>query len=84
MLQVLQLEGLSCEVFLQEKSRSGRGPATAPFVLSFLSQDFEDFVTQLDEIMVLKSKCIQSLRNQLHLYLACHRLSEAPERTVVS
>ncbi|XP_039731475.1 kinesin-like protein KIF24 isoform X2 [Pteropus medius] len=46
--------------------------------------DFEDFVTQLDEIMVLKSKCIQSLRNQLQLYLACHRLSEAPERTVVS
>ncbi|KAM5258198.1 kinesin-like protein KIF24 isoform 1-T2 [Hipposideros larvatus] len=46
--------------------------------------DFEDFVTQLDEIMVLKSKCIQSLRNQLQLYLACHRLSEVPERTVVS
>ncbi|KAK1334374.1 hypothetical protein QTO34_005378 [Cnephaeus nilssonii] len=46
--------------------------------------DFEDFVTQLDEIMVLKSKCIQSLRNQLQLYLTCHRLSEAPERTVVS
>ncbi|XP_054439214.1 kinesin-like protein KIF24 [Pteronotus mesoamericanus] len=46
--------------------------------------DFEDFVTQLDEIMVLKSKCIQSLRNQLQLYLACHRLSEAPEKTVVS
>lgn len=57
---------------------------TTPFVLYFLSQDFEDFVTQLDEIMVLKSKCIQSLRNQLQLYLACHRLSEAPERTVVS
>lgn len=57
---------------------------TAPFVLYFLSQDFEDFVTQLDEIMVLKSKCIQSLRNQLQLYLACHRLSEAPDRTVVS
>ncbi|XP_045051072.2 kinesin-like protein KIF24 isoform X2 [Desmodus rotundus] len=46
--------------------------------------DFEDFVTQLDEIMVLKSKCIQSLRNQLQLYLACHGLSEAPEKTVVS
>ncbi|XP_066223879.1 kinesin-like protein KIF24 [Saccopteryx leptura] len=46
--------------------------------------DFDDFVTQLDEIMVLKSKCIQSLRNQLQLYLAYHRLSEAPERTVVS
>ncbi|XP_036116187.1 kinesin-like protein KIF24 [Molossus molossus] len=46
--------------------------------------DFEDFVTQLDEIMVMKTKCIQSLRNQLQLYLACHRLSEAPERTAVS
>ncbi|KAF6124987.1 kinesin family member 24 [Phyllostomus discolor] len=46
--------------------------------------DFEDFVTQLDEIMALKSKCIQSLRNQLQLYLACHGLSEAPEKTVVS
>nr|XP_020822645.1 kinesin-like protein KIF24 isoform X2 [Phascolarctos cinereus] len=32
---------------------------------------FEDFVTQLDEIMILKSKCIQSLRGQLQLYLAC-------------
>ncbi|KAM9206826.1 kinesin-like protein KIF24 [Dugong dugon] len=48
------------------------------------SDDFEDFVTQLDEIMALKSKCIQSLRNQLQLYLACHRPAAAPERTVVS
>ncbi|XP_026944761.1 kinesin-like protein KIF24 isoform X3 [Sagmatias obliquidens] len=46
--------------------------------------DFEDFVTQLDEIMALKSKCIQSLRSQLQLYLACHRPAAAPERTVVS
>uniref|UniRef100_A0A9L0IY69 Kinesin family member 24 n=1 Tax=Equus asinus TaxID=9793 RepID=A0A9L0IY69_EQUAS len=46
--------------------------------------DFEDFVTQLDEIMALKSKCIQSLRSQLQLYLACHRLAVAPEKTVVS
>ncbi|XP_049752995.1 kinesin-like protein KIF24 isoform X2 [Elephas maximus indicus] len=45
--------------------------------------DFEDFVTRLDEIMALKSKCIQSLRSQLQLYLACHRLAAA-ERTVVS
>uniref|UniRef100_A0A8C5KGH9 Kinesin-like protein KIF24 n=1 Tax=Jaculus jaculus TaxID=51337 RepID=A0A8C5KGH9_JACJA len=37
------------------------------------SNDFEDFVTQLDEIMALKSKCIQSLRSQLQLYLTCHR-----------
>ncbi|KAB1252129.1 Kinesin-like protein KIF24 [Camelus dromedarius] len=46
--------------------------------------DFEDFVTQLDEIMALKSKCIQSLRSQLHLYLACHRPAVAPARTAVS
>ncbi|XP_012511419.1 PREDICTED: kinesin-like protein KIF24 [Propithecus coquereli] len=48
------------------------------------SNDFEDFVTQLDEIMVLKSKCIQSLRSQLQLYLTRHRPAAAPERTVVS
>ncbi|ELW70266.1 Kinesin-like protein KIF24 [Tupaia chinensis] len=48
------------------------------------SNDFEDFVTQLDEIMALKSKCIQSLRSQLQLYLTCHRPAAAPERTVVS
>ncbi|XP_006898568.1 PREDICTED: kinesin-like protein KIF24 [Elephantulus edwardii] len=46
--------------------------------------DFEDFVTQLDEIMALKSKCIQSLRSQLQLYLACHRPAAASERTAVS
>ncbi|XP_037350225.1 kinesin-like protein KIF24 [Talpa occidentalis] len=46
--------------------------------------DFEDFVTQLDEIMALKSKCIQSLRSELQLYLACHKPASAPERTVVS
>uniref|UniRef100_A0A8C3WZ42 Kinesin-like protein KIF24 n=1 Tax=Catagonus wagneri TaxID=51154 RepID=A0A8C3WZ42_9CETA len=46
--------------------------------------DFDDFVTQLDEIMALKSKCIQSLRSQLQLYLACHRPAAAPERTAVS
>ncbi|KAG8505887.1 Kinesin-like protein KIF24 [Galemys pyrenaicus] len=46
--------------------------------------DFEDFVTQLDEIMALKSKCIQSLRSQLQLYLACHKPASAPERTAVS
>uniref|UniRef100_A0A8C8ZW33 Kinesin family member 24 n=1 Tax=Prolemur simus TaxID=1328070 RepID=A0A8C8ZW33_PROSS len=49
-----------------------------------VSNDFEDFVTQLDEIMVLKSKCIQNLRCQLQLYLTRHRLAAAPERTVVS
>uniref|UniRef100_A0A8C9UX14 Kinesin family member 24 n=1 Tax=Spermophilus dauricus TaxID=99837 RepID=A0A8C9UX14_SPEDA len=48
------------------------------------SNDFEDFVTQLDEIMALKSKCIQSLRSQLQLYLTYHRPAVAPERTVVS
>ncbi|XP_069865048.1 kinesin-like protein KIF24 [Dipodomys merriami] len=48
------------------------------------SNDFEDFVTQLDEIMALKSKCIQSLRSQLQLYLTCHKPAAAPERTMVS
>uniref|UniRef100_Q6NWW5-2 Isoform 2 of Kinesin-like protein KIF24 n=1 Tax=Mus musculus TaxID=10090 RepID=Q6NWW5-2 len=48
------------------------------------SNDFEDFVTQLDEIMALKSRCIQSLRSQLQLYLTSHRPAAAPERTVVS
>ncbi|XP_028634946.1 kinesin-like protein KIF24 [Grammomys surdaster] len=48
------------------------------------SNDFKDFVTQLDEIMALKSKCIQSLRSQLQLYLTIHRPAAAPERTVVS
>ncbi|KAL6060757.1 hypothetical protein STEG23_024685, partial [Scotinomys teguina] len=48
------------------------------------SNDFEDFVTQLDEIMALKSRCIQSLRNQLQLCLTCHKPAAAPKRTVVS
>uniref|UniRef100_A0A8C9H5U4 Kinesin family member 24 n=1 Tax=Piliocolobus tephrosceles TaxID=591936 RepID=A0A8C9H5U4_9PRIM len=48
------------------------------------SNDFEDFVTQLDEIMVLKSKCIQSLRSQLQLYLTCHGPTAAPEGTMAS
>uniref|UniRef100_A0AAA9TFH7 Kinesin family member 24 n=1 Tax=Bos taurus TaxID=9913 RepID=A0AAA9TFH7_BOVIN len=46
--------------------------------------DFEGFVIQLDEIMVLKSKCIQSLRSQLQLYLACHKPAAGPKRTAVS
>lgn len=50
----------------------------------FFPQDFEDFVVHLDEIMALKSKCIQSLRSQLQLYLTCHRQPAASERTVVS
>uniref|UniRef100_A0A2K5ECD7 Kinesin family member 24 n=1 Tax=Aotus nancymaae TaxID=37293 RepID=A0A2K5ECD7_AOTNA len=48
------------------------------------SNDFEDFVTQLDEIMVLKSKCIQSLRSQLQLYLTCHGPAAAPKGIVPS
>ncbi|XP_009951451.1 PREDICTED: kinesin-like protein KIF24, partial [Leptosomus discolor] len=31
--------------------------------------DFQNFVTKLDEILVLKSKCIQTMRAQLQLYL---------------
>ncbi|XP_043858926.1 kinesin-like protein KIF24 [Dromiciops gliroides] len=46
--------------------------------------DFEDFVTQLDEIMVLKSKCIQSLRGHLQLYLACCRPEASLERPSAS
>ncbi|XP_030048718.1 kinesin-like protein KIF24 [Microcaecilia unicolor] len=41
---------------------------------SLLSQisrsDFKKYVTKLDEIMALKSKCVQSMRTQLQLYLA--------------
>lgn len=48
------------------------------------SNDFEEFVTQLDEIMALKSKCIQSLRSQLQLYLTSLGPAAAPKRTVVS
>ncbi|NXY78474.1 KIF24 protein, partial [Glareola pratincola] len=32
--------------------------------------DFQNFVTKLDEVLVLKSKCIQAMRAQLQLYLA--------------
>ncbi|KFM00785.1 Kinesin-like KIF24 [Aptenodytes forsteri] len=32
--------------------------------------DFQNFVTKLDEVLVLKSKCIQTMRAQLQLYLA--------------
>ncbi|ERE83272.1 kinesin-like protein KIF24 isoform X1 [Cricetulus griseus] len=44
------------------------------------SNDFEDFVTQLDKVLALKSSCIQSLRRQLQLYLTC-RPAAAPKRT---
>ncbi|NXP51091.1 KIF24 protein, partial [Heliornis fulica] len=32
--------------------------------------DFQNFVIKLDEVLVLKSKCIQTMRAQLQLYLA--------------
>nr|XP_033791379.1 kinesin-like protein KIF24 isoform X2 [Geotrypetes seraphini]XP_033791388.1 kinesin-like protein KIF24 isoform X2 [Geotrypetes seraphini] len=49
-------------------------------LLSQISQsDFKEYVTKLDEIMVLKSKCIQSMRAQLQLYLAYPK--SAAERT---
>ncbi|EGW04508.1 Kinesin-like protein KIF24 [Cricetulus griseus] len=44
------------------------------------SNDFEDFVTQLDKVLALKSSCIQSVRRQLQLYLTC-RPAAAPKRT---
>uniref|UniRef100_A0A8B9Z1M8 Kinesin-like protein KIF24 n=1 Tax=Buteo japonicus TaxID=224669 RepID=A0A8B9Z1M8_9AVES len=34
------------------------------------AMDFQNFMTKLDEILVLKSKCIQTMRAQLQLYLA--------------
>ncbi|NXI46521.1 KIF24 protein, partial [Galbula dea] len=34
------------------------------------AMDFQNFVTKLDEILVLKLKCIQAMRAQLQLYLA--------------
>ncbi|XP_074992343.1 kinesin-like protein KIF24 [Calonectris borealis] len=34
------------------------------------AMDFQNFVTKLDEVLVLKSKCIQTTRAQLQLYLA--------------
>uniref|UniRef100_A0A8C5UTR7 Kinesin family member 24 n=1 Tax=Microcebus murinus TaxID=30608 RepID=A0A8C5UTR7_MICMU len=60
------------------------GSKEETLISQLASNDFEDFVTQLDEIMVLKSKCIQSLRSQLQLYLTRHGPAAAPERTVVS
>ncbi|XP_067387005.1 kinesin-like protein KIF24 [Emydura macquarii macquarii] len=43
--------------------------------------DFGNFVTKLDEILVLKSKCIESMRAQLQLYLACPEAGATPQRT---
>uniref|UniRef100_A0A8C0JB16 Kinesin family member 24 n=1 Tax=Chelonoidis abingdonii TaxID=106734 RepID=A0A8C0JB16_CHEAB len=40
-------------------------------LINQMSADFENYVTKLDEILMLKSKCIQSMRAQLQLYLAC-------------
>ncbi|NXS29395.1 KIF24 protein, partial [Pomatostomus ruficeps] len=34
------------------------------------AMDFQNFMTMLDEILVLKSKCLQTMRAQLQLYLA--------------
>ncbi|KFU86763.1 Kinesin-like KIF24 [Chaetura pelagica] len=34
------------------------------------AMDFQNFMTKLDEILVLKSKCIQAMRAQLQLHLA--------------
>ncbi|MEE6457765.1 hypothetical protein FKM82_000028 [Ascaphus truei] len=43
--------------------------------------DFKEYVTKLDEIMVLKSKCIQSMRDQLQRFMACPQTEEAADRT---
>ncbi|KYO18451.1 kinesin-like protein KIF24 [Alligator mississippiensis] len=46
--------------------------------------DFENFVSNLDEILILKSKCIQSMRAQLQLYLACPRANSVLQRATSS
>ncbi|XP_006123046.2 kinesin-like protein KIF24 isoform X2 [Pelodiscus sinensis] len=43
--------------------------------------DFASYVIKLDEILVLKSKCIQSMRAQLQLYLTCPGTESALQRT---
>ncbi|KAM7165885.1 kinesin-like protein KIF24 isoform 1-T2 [Macrochelys suwanniensis] len=43
--------------------------------------DFENYVTKLDEILVLKSKCIQTMRAQLQLYLAWPETDATLQRT---
>ncbi|XP_078530834.1 kinesin-like protein KIF24 [Lissotriton helveticus] len=46
--------------------------------------DFKEYVTKVDEIMLLKSKCIQSMRSQLQRYLSYVSPTVAEERTVSS
>uniref|UniRef100_A0A8C8S6J2 Kinesin-like protein KIF24 n=1 Tax=Pelusios castaneus TaxID=367368 RepID=A0A8C8S6J2_9SAUR len=46
-----------------------------------VSADFGTFVTKLDEILLLQSKCIGSMRAQLQRYLACPRTDSALQRT---
>ncbi|KFQ62054.1 Kinesin-like KIF24 [Pelecanus crispus] len=41
--------------------------------------DFQNFVTKLDEVLVLKSKCIQMMRAQLQLYLASPGTDMSPQ-----
>ncbi|XP_069072254.1 kinesin-like protein KIF24 isoform X1 [Pleurodeles waltl] len=45
---------------------------------------FKEYVTKVDEIMLLKSKCLQSMRSQLQLYLAYLSPSVEEERTASS
>ncbi|NXX60633.1 KIF24 protein, partial [Scopus umbretta] len=41
--------------------------------------DFQNFVTKLDEVLVLKSKCIQTMRAQLQLCLASPGTDTSPQ-----
>uniref|UniRef100_A0A8C3SRI3 Kinesin-like protein KIF24 n=1 Tax=Chelydra serpentina TaxID=8475 RepID=A0A8C3SRI3_CHESE len=50
-------------------------------LINQMSADFENYVTKLDEILVLKSKCIQSMRAQLQLYLAWPETDATLQRT---
>uniref|UniRef100_A0A674J1C3 Kinesin-like protein KIF24 n=1 Tax=Terrapene triunguis TaxID=2587831 RepID=A0A674J1C3_9SAUR len=50
-------------------------------LINQMSADFENYVTKLDEILMLKSKCIQSMRAQLQLYLAWPETDATLQRT---
>ncbi|NXD30143.1 KIF24 protein, partial [Spelaeornis formosus] len=54
-----QLDELACLCFKEEC-----------LINQMSVMDFQNFMTTLDEILVLKSKCIQTMRAQLQLYLA--------------
>ncbi|NXF76032.1 KIF24 protein, partial [Sclerurus mexicanus] len=54
-----QLDEMACLCFKEEC-----------LINQMLTMDFKNFMSMLDEILVLKSKCIQTMRDQLQLCLA--------------